>query len=122
MNFINDTNLDAKAIDIVTNYITAKSSKWVSLRLPECMHIDGDAWVYEKYFEENDPYNGNIEIIWKFKSDLYARYILICDSRLFVLSYSDITETWLLRVYGIIDSEIIKNTEKEKEKENDNEN
>lgn len=114
MSVINGLNLDAKAIDIVYNYITKKSSKWVSLRLPECMHIDGDAWVYEKYFEENDPYRDNIEIIWKAKLDLHARYILICDSRLFVLTYSDITEEWLLRVYGTIDSEIIKNTEKEK--------
>lgn len=54
MSVINSLNLDAKAIDIVYNYITKKSSRWVSLRLPECMHIDGDAWVYEKYFEEQD--------------------------------------------------------------------
>ena len=117
MKFVNDINLDKKAIDIVTNYITEKSSKWVPLKLPECMHIDGEAWVYEKYIDEN-LYDFNIEIISKAKLDFYTKYILICDSRLdsklFDLTYTDASDQWVLRVYGQIDAKAIKNTEKEK--------
>lgn len=117
MEHVDAINLDAKAIEIVSDYIDRSHRRWEPLKLPECMHITGDAWVHERYFNKDDPYNFNVEIIWKCIIGYDAKYVLVChsslDRRLFILDYRDRSDDWVLNIYGAIDGEIIKNTGEE---------
>lgn len=119
MEHVDAINLDAKAIEIVSNYIIKNPKRWIPLKIPECMHIDGNAWIYEDCSKDFGFDKDSVEIIWKCSFGYSAKYILICNSlrdvRMFLVDYRfDRTEQWHLVVYGALDSKIIKNTEKEK--------